>query len=286
MILKYKCLICSELFSPFGNHLKKAHNLSSKEYYDSYIKQEKDGKCVICGKNTLFHRLSTGYSLHCSSKCKGLDKEIVKKRKNTLKEKYGDENYVNMEEQYKTNLIKYGNKFSCRSKNNLEKTEQSIITKYGSLKQYNKIKNEKAQKTCFEKYGVKCPAQSSDIDCTSHRFTYNGLNFDSLWELKYYKYLVEHNINFTYKPKVKLMYEYEGITKYYKPDFEVEGKYVEIKGDQFFKNGKMICPFHKKDDTPEDIERRNGLFEAKHQCMIKNNVLILKHKELKELEII
>lgn len=72
----------------------------------------------------------------------------------------------------------------------------------------------------------------------------------------------------------------------YKPDFIVEGKITEVKGDHFFKNGKMICPWKHKNDTPEKIEWRNGLFEAKHQCMIRNGVIILKQKEFKELGIL
>ena len=66
----------------------------------------------------------------------------------------------------------------------------------------------------------------------------------------------------------------------------VEGMITEVKGDHFFKDGKMICPYHKKDDSPETIEWRNGLFEAKHQCMIKNGVKILKYKERKELGVL
>lgn len=50
---------------------------------------------------------------------------------------------------------------------------------------------------------------------------------------------------------------------------------VEIKGPHFFQRWKMICPWRYKNDTPDKIEWRNGLFEAKHQCMIKNNVKII-----------
>lgn len=48
----------------------------------------------------------------------------------------------------------------------------------------------------------------------------------------------------------------------------------------------MICPWHKKGDTPEKIEWRNGLYEAKHQCMIKNDIIILKHKDLIDMGIL
>ena len=50
-------------------------------------------------------------------------------------------------------------------------------------------------------------------------------------------------------------------------------KYFEIKGDQFFKNtGTMQCPYNHKLDS---------LFEAKHKCMIQNNVQILKYDDIK-----
>ena len=50
--------------------------------------------------------------------------------------------------------------------------------------------------------------------------------------------------------------------------------YFEIKGDHFFKdknyNNKMICPFDHSQDA---------LYEAKHQCMLKNNVIIITSTE-------
>ena len=51
------------------------------------------------------------------------------------------------------------------------------------------------------------------------------------------------------------------------PDFKVDGQFIELKGDQFFKDGKMQNPY----DHSQDL-----LYEAKHQCMIKNNVKILR----------
>lgn len=182
-----------------------------------------------------------------------------------------------------TCLEKYECEYSFQSENNKIKSKQTKLEKYGDE---NYVNPEKAEQTNLELYGYKRPAQSPDIDCSSHRFSYNGLNFDSNWELKYYKYLIENNIEFTYKPKITLNFEYDGKIRTYKPDFIVEGKITEVKGDHFFKNGKMICPWKHKNDTPEKIEWRNGLFEAKHQCMIRNGVIILKQKEFKELGIL
>lgn len=286
MKLEYKCFICGELYSPFGRHLSSVHNITSKDYYDLYMKKPGEGICKICGKETRFGRMCTGYSNYCSNKCRGLDNDIVLKRKSTLKTVYGDENYVNMEAQYETNLKIYGNKFSCRSKNNLEKTEKTILENYGTKEAYYEHNHNKAEKTNLERYGCKAPAQSPDVDCTSHRIQYDGHNFDSNWEYLYYKYLKENNIDFVFHPKLKFEFEYDGEIRTYKPDFIVEGMITEVKGDHFFKNGKMICPWKHKNDTTEKIEWRNGLFEAKHQCMIKNGVRILKYKDLKLLNIL
>lgn len=53
----------------------------------------------------------------------------------------------------------------------------------------------------------------------------------------------------------------------YFPDFKVFNTLVEIKGPHFFdKNGSMINPFDRTQDAK---------YEAKHQCMIKNNVHII-----------
>lgn len=67
-------------------------------------------------------------------------------------------------------------------------------------------------------------------------------------------------------------YEYEGKKHKYFPDFKYKGQFIEIKGNQFFKeDGTMQNPF---DST------LNNLFEAKHQCGLKNNVQFWTFKEV------
>lgn len=67
---------------------------------------------------------------------------------------------------------------------------------------------------------------------------------------------------------MKLMYKHDGKEHFYMPDFKVRDELIEIKGDHFFKeDGTMQNPYDHSQD---------GLYEAKHQCMIKNNVTILK----------
>lgn len=107
----------------------------------------------------------------------------------------------------------------------------------------------------------------------------DGINFDSKWELAYYKYCKANNISIVRQPVI-LEYNYNGMIKKYKPDFEVNGQLLEIKGDHFFENRdviqKMICPYDRSKDD---------LYEAKHQCMLANNVKILTYKDLKKLHV-
>ena len=64
---------------------------------------------------------------------------------------------------------------------------------------------------------------------------------------------------------------------HYWPDFEIDGELIEIKGDHFFDGDKMINPFD---------ESQNQIYEAKHQCMLDNNVTILKSSEIDSIEYI
>ena len=64
------CKICGKSFtSKFGNHLR-AHNIDTKQYFDMYLKQPNDGKCIVCGKPTVFYKFSYGYRQYCSTECK------------------------------------------------------------------------------------------------------------------------------------------------------------------------------------------------------------------------
>ena len=60
-----RCAICNKEYKNFGVHLK-SHNISPKEYYDKYLKKnENEGICPVCGKETTFISLGEGYRYHC-----------------------------------------------------------------------------------------------------------------------------------------------------------------------------------------------------------------------------
>jgi hypothetical protein len=72
---------------------------------------------------------------------------------------------------------------------------------------------------------------------------------------------------------------FEGKTHKYFPDFKVGTVLYEIKGDHFFRDGKMVCPYRDKKWSDEQYLLECAKYEAKHQCMLKNNVVILTSKD-------
>lgn len=105
-----------------------------------------------------------------------------------------------------------------------------------------------------------------------------------------YDFLTEHNIAFEYQPAISIPYEYKNTHHTYHPDFKVDDKIIEVKGDNFFRINKftgieeMFCPYRNKDWSDEKYEWMCGLYEAKHQCMICNHVIILREQNVRNLE--
>lgn len=99
-------------------------------------------------------------------------------------------------------------------------------------------------------------------------YKYNDIVFDSSWELAVWIYHIENNIHIERQP-VQLKYEKNGSTHTYLPDFMINGKLVEVKGDQMFD----------KDGNP--IFNNKHPWKEKYQCMLDNNVLIWRYKDVK-----
>ena len=105
-----------------------------------------------------------------------------------------------------------------------------------------------------------------------------------------YDFLTEYNIRFEYQPSISIPYEYADRIFTYHPDFIIEGnRIVEVKGDHFFRINKsdgkeeMYCPFRYPNWTDERYEWECGKYEAKHQCMLRNNVIIIRGADIENL---
>ena len=236
------------------------------------------------------------------SKSKSDLNTINSKRKQTNFEKYGNENYNNSEKYKQTCLERYGVENYAQTDEYIDKFKKTCLVKYGTehysysnefhkryeefcLKTYGTINSfqsemikEKSKQTCLEKYGKEYYTQTHEYSKNKiKKIKYDNLTFDSNWEVIVHKYCKKYNIPCVYQPNIKLEYSFENVLHTYQPDFLINGKLYEVKGNQFFDGDKMICPYNRNKHTDD-------LIEAKHQCMIKNNVIILRGEDIKKMK--
>ena len=196
----------------------------------------------------------------------------------------------------RTNKLLYGNICSLHGEEATRKTIDTNIRKRGCP--YPMMSDEvkiKSKNSCISHWGVENYTQSKEYHKTAHKkYTnekYPGMTFSSSWEFMVYDFLIEHNIEFEYQLE-PIPYEYDGKTYYYIPDFCVINKIYEVKGDMFFRvnesTGKeeMYKPWRRKEWSDEYYQWLCGKEEAKHQCMISNNVIILRKVELNNLNLV
>ena len=233
-------------------------------------------------------------------------KDLHDKFKKTNLNKYGVEWHIASDEirdkTIKTNIKKFGSENVFGSVYGKEKIKRKINKKFNVdfFPQSKEFKDaciktcqknwgvdyyfqsddikQKSRDTNRLKYGVDHPSQSPDIMKKIHsKYVYGSISFDSAPELAYYIWLTDHNVQFECSPAIRIQYEFNGKKHFYMPDFIVDGQLIELKGDHFFnENGEMVNPFRYPDWSDEQYKQSCALYEAKHQCMLNNNVKILK----------
>jgi len=119
------------------------------------------------------------------------------------------------------------------------------------------------------------------------RFNYYGVIFDSSWELAVWIYCIDHNI-----PIVRnygaISYKFEdkyGKPKHYIPDFIINGKIIEVKGDHFRnKDTGTLKPCFSHDSknnklSDDELSYKEDFSIRKYQCAIDNGVEFWYKKE-------
>jgi len=306
------CEICKRDVGILGRHLYCSHkDINPQIYYDTYLAKSGEGYCKECGKRLKFKNISEPYRLFCGQSCamKNKDtrekmeksifknhgvtsKELIKKQFEELNKKLGVKNISQVKEVQEkiqntrnSHIEEIGKNISKSLKNRTEeeiknwidKNKQTKLKNHGNPN-YNNI--EQIKKTNLDKFGAECVFNSDYYNEVSKRkYTYNGIHFDSSWEIAYYIWLKDHNIDFEYHTSDKFLYIYEDKIHEYKPDFKINGIFYEIKGLHFFENknlnGKMFNPYNRNKFSKEELKYRDGIMEAKHQCMLENNVIII-----------
>ena len=178
----FKCALCNDAKEykrtcDFSHHIQYVHKIMPKEYYDKYLREQNEGICPICGKETTFRSLGMGYAKHCSTKCTSNDPkvremhnntmltrygyehalqvpEFKEKQENTTEERHGNKNYYATEkfktEMHEYNLENFGVEFNWQREDVKEKIKDTKEERYGDR---NYVNIEKMKQTKLEKYG-------------------------------------------------------------------------------------------------------------------------------------
>ncbi len=217
----------------------------------------------------------------------GCSKEVQEKINKTNKEKYGAIRFIATKEGRKqiedTCLERYGVPYAGHTEESHKKRQATCQRRWGKdeVMQSDRWRTQRKE-TMIKKYGVETPIQNEEIklrilaNSTPGRhfkgYLYDNKKFDSSYELAYYIWLQHLGKQFIYHPETPLEYlGSDGKKHWYMPDFLIEGKFYEIKGDMFFnKKGEPYNPYNKK------------FWWEKYNAMQEAGVEILLHKDMKE----
>ena len=224
-------------------------------------------------KQTCLNNLGVEHPAQC--------KKVQDKIKLTNQKRYNKDYYFQTDECKnkikQINQEKRGVDYPMQSKDVQEKSKQTCLKNNGvEYPTQSKKIQEKLKQTNIERHGYEYFSQTPEF-AKYHKkcVKYDGLTFDSSWEVEVYKFCKEHNIPCKYQPDITLEYIFQDKPHYYHPDFLINGQLYEIKGNHFFDGNKMINPYDRNQDD---------FYEAKHQCMINNGVIILKKEDINKLK--
>lgn len=204
-----------------------------------------------------------------TNKTKEEKREIRKKSEKVWKEKYG-ENYkqIFVKHQQQTLLEKYGVENYMQSEEGQRKYEETSLKKYGTRRP---TESAFLRKQISDKWKSFPKEKMLSIrKAQAQKYNYENISFDSSIELAFYIYCKDRDIDIK-KCESGFEYLHNNQKHLYIPDFEVNNQLIELKGSQFLKEDNTWGnPFDSSLDE---------LYEAKHQCALKNNVKILYTKD-------
>ena len=161
--------------------------LWSEKLYWYYKGLKEYPKCPICGKLTKFQNLKQGYREFCSNKCLGKSSDIKVRRKQSIQERYGVDNVMQIKE------VKEKHKQTCMDKYGVDNVFKSDIVKE-KIRQTNrdnlgvdypmqsKFVRNKSIQTCLDKYDTKYSSQNEYVKEKSKQTfkdKFGGIGFQS-----------------------------------------------------------------------------------------------------------
>ena len=213
------CKICNNIFKnskSLSRHFHK-HNLSSREYYDSFCKNENEGFCLVCNKPTKYKNIKIGYRKYCSYKCMHGDKnfrEIV--RIKSIETKRNNPEIIKKQIQTYKQTLSTDPAINIRRSENISKTlkENPEIVKNRTVKRLQTEKKTNARKKSGKKAietknSLNLWKEIGDKISIAKRKKYNQLKSPNS-TVPYFLYLIQHlekdiiKIGRTNKPRKRL----------------------------------------------------------------------------------
>lgn len=257
------CKICNGEFNTLKGlttHVNSKHNLNGREYYDTFLKKEDEGKCSVCGNKTTYRNVGVGYLKTCSVECRNLSNEFREKqsrakkgkkqskeqirkrikstnqvdkekiRKQTMLYKYGVDNPTKLDSIKKILSEKNKGKTLVRTddwQNNIIKSKR----KNGTLKHSDKTKKKISDKlNKFYSLNLNREKYISKSNNANHLSGwYNGLYFRSSLELSFLFQNKNKSFSSCESDKHKIIYNDNGKQRVYYPDFTDGEMVYEIK---------------------------------------------------------
>lgn len=173
MKIKYTCAVCGKELNRILPHLRSIkngelrHGITPKEYYDTYIAEQSEHLCEICGSPASFNEATFQYNSFCDNRsCRF--KLRWKHNKENFKKRTGYENNFQLPEIKEKCKQKYLEKFGVdnpmKSAEIQEKSKQTCLQKYGvEYFTQTDIAKEKSKQTCLERYGVEYSFQDPGV---------------------------------------------------------------------------------------------------------------------------
>lgn len=244
--------------SHYSNH-KKAEETLLKKYGSRH-----PGSCVEI-REKIEKTMIDRYGVKCPFSSEG----VREKSRNTMLERYGVSYSAQCPDIYekvkRTNAMRYGDPFPSRT--------DTVRMKFAD--------------TMRRRYGVDHYSQTIEYH-TKRRHRYFSRNnpdisFNSTWESEVYDCCLSMGITPIVAP-CAIPYYVDGKRHMYIPDFEIAGRLVEVKGDQFVKDGTWMIPYGRKESMSEDrFEHFKKQFDAKCKCAAENGVIVIGSAEMRNL---
>jgi len=235
-----ECGITTKKRCGLSKHINVAHD-GVKEYFDKWIKDINEDKCKICGKETKYRNIKSGYKCTCSIVC-----ENLYKHKRTIEEC----------------VKKYSVEYPLQDKIINNKQKDSMIRNWGVFNpgQSDKL-NVKKKDTFLLRYNCENPLQIQEIFYKTQvsgykckKFKETNIYYRGSYELDFLEKYYDKFSDIKNGPSIK--YKFENKNKVYHPDFFIPSLnlIIECKNSYLVEKDKEIIEEKKKATIANDFK--------------------------------